>query len=395
MNPSIEPIPFARPSLGAEEERAVIAVLRSGWLTTAGEAKAFEEEFAAAVGAPHALAVNSATAGLHLALESLGIGPGDRVLTTPYTFTATAETARYLGAEPVFADIDPRSLNLDPLEAEKALKKDPAIKAIVPVHVGGLACDMEALCELARRYGAAVVEDAAHAFPARIGERHLGLWGDVGVFSFYATKTITTGEGGMIVTENEELARRMSIMRLHGIDREVWDRYRTVGSSWRYAVVEAGYKYNLPDLAAAIGRAQLKKAESFRERRREIAGRYLEAFADCDFLHLPADDPEHAWHLFIIRLDGQKLALERDGFAAGLQEAGIGTSVHYLPLHMMPYYRQRYGLSPEDFPRARNAYLQALSLPIYPGLSDEQVERVVEAVRSLGLRHLKERIHGR
>ncbi len=384
MNRNTEAIPFARPSLGSEEEEAVLAVLRSGWLTTAGEARAFEEEFAAAIGSPRALAVNSATAGLHLALESLGVGPGDRVLTTPYTFTATAETARYLGAEPVFADIAPDTLNLDPAEVERALARDPGIKAMVPVHLGGLPCDMHSLCDLAHRYDVSIVEDAAHAFPARLEGRHLGLWGDVGVFSFYATKTITTGEGGMVVTESEELAERISVMRLHGIDREVWNRYRSVGASWRYSVVEAGYKYNLPDLAAAIGREQLKKADRFLRRRREIAARYIEAFEPYDFLVAPAQGPEHAWHLFIMRLAPGWSSNERDSFLERLGEAGIGTSVHYIPLHLMPYYRRRYALSPEDFPRALDAYNRAFSLPLYPDLSNEQVERIIEEVVAAG-----------
>jgi dTDP-4-amino-4,6-dideoxygalactose transaminase len=317
------------------------------------------------------------------------------VLTTPYTFTSSAETARYLGAEPVFADIDPATLNIDPAEAERALQRHPEIKVILPVHLGGLACDMPALCELARRYGAYVVEDAAHAFPARQEGRHLGLWGDAGVFSFYATKTITTGEGGMVVTGNGQLAKRISVMRLHGIDREVWDRYRSVGSSWRYAVVEAGYKYNMPDLTAAIGREQLKKAEEFRRRRREIALRYLETLAPWELFTLPADDPEHAWHLFILRLAPEHSEQKRDELLEKLQQAGIGTSVHYIPLHIMPYYRKRYGLRPEDFPRALEAYRRAFSLPIYPGLSDEQVERITAEVIRAGTALLQESVHGR
>lgn len=392
MNPNTDQIPFHRPTIGAEEEEAVLRVLRSGWLTTAGEARAFEEEFAAAVGVKHAVSVNSATAGLHLSLEAVGVGPGDLVVTTPYTFTSSAEVIRYLGADPLFVDVRPDDLTIDPaLVAEAIERVEPKsergpVRAILPVHLGGHPCAMEELRASASRAGAAVVEDAAHAFPARHGGRALGTWGDTGVYSFYATKTITTGEGGMIVTDDERIAKRMSVMRLHGIDREVWDRYTSARPSWQYAIVEAGFKYNMPDILAAIGRVQLRRAEAFLARRREIARAYHELLADIDFLELPPPSNESSWHLFILRIRPELLRVSRDQMISELAESGVGTSVHYIPLHVMPYYRDRYGLKPDDFPVSWDAYSRAISLPIYPGLSDEHVARVAESIRAIGRR---------
>lgn len=387
----VSPIPFARPSLGAEEENAVLAVLRSGWLTTGEVTRRFEEEFSRYVGARHALAVSSATAGLHLALEAFGVKAGDLVVTTPYTFTATAEVIRYLGADPLFVDIDPRTLNISPDRVEDALRTPPEgrrIAAILPVHVGGLLCDMAALEEISGRSNIPIVEDAAHAFPATALGRSAGTFGAAGVFSFYATKTITTGEGGMIVTDDDRAAGRMSTMRLHGIDREVWDRYTNPRASWAYEVIEAGYKYNLSDLASAIGREQLKKAEGFRARREAIARRYREAFSELDCFIPPADGgEEHAWHLFTLRIAADKLEIGRDEFVEQLAARGVGTSVHFIPLHLMPYYQKRYGFKPEDFPNAWKAYLGVFSLPIYPSLHDDQVERVIREVTSIASSH--------
>lgn len=392
-------IPFARPSIGEEEERAVLEVLRSGWLTTAGQAKNFEKEFAEYTGASHTMAVNSATAGLHLALEAYGVTSGDRVITTPYTFTATAEVIRYLGADPLFVDIEPESLTIDAEGVERALQEHPGTKAVIPVHLGGQACRMNRIMESARRHGAVVIEDAAHAFPVTTEDGFLGRIGDAGVYSFYATKTMTTGEGGMISTENPEIARRIGVMRLHGIDREVWNRYTDDKASWKYDVVAPGYKYNLSDLAAAIGRVQLKKAEYFLEKRREIAEAYLEgleSLGGCDFLKLPGNPGKgkHAWHLFIVRLRLEELNIDRDDFIHRLQEAGIGTSVHYIPLHLMTYYRTRYGYRPEDFPRSLRAYQEAFSLPIYPAMGEEQIARVIDAVISTGKKHRRRKIFG-
>ena len=384
-----EPIAFHRPSIGMEEEEAAIRVLRSGWLTTAGEARAFESEFARAVGSRHAISVNSATSGLHLALEAAGVQRGARVITTPYTFTATAEVIRYLGADPLFVDISPDDLNIDPAGIEAAMAAQETVQAIVPVHLGGHPCAMERICDIARSAAVPVIEDAAHAFPAAIGKRSLGTLGAAGVYSFYATKTMTTGEGGMVVTDSDELARRMTVMRLHGIDREVWDRYTSRRPAWQYEVVAAGFKYNMPDLLAAIGRCQLRKANDFRDRRQRIAAQYSDRFADRDYLQLPPWSPEASHHLYILRLNTDLMRIDRDEYINRLAARGIGTSVHYIPLHLMPYYRDRYDLKPGDFPVSLDAFNRALSLPIYPGLSDEQVARVARTVLEIGDSALK------
>lgn len=394
MNRNIDNyIPFALPSIDGEEEEAVLSVLRSGWLTTGKEAYAFEQEFSRYVGSSFALAVNSATAGLHLALEALNIQPGDLLITTPYTFTATAEVTRYLDAHPLFVDIENDSFNIDPNEIEKQLeahKKTGKIKAIIPVHIGGAVCRMDRITQLARAYSCSVVEDAAHAFPSATDSGFAGTLGDAGVFSFYATKPITTGEGGMVVTDNEEIARRASIMRLHGIDREVWDRYQAKGhTSWKYDIVAPGFKYNMADIAAAIGRIQLRKAERLLRERKKIAAAYRTAFSDLDFLTCPGDHEGHAWHLFIICLDPQKLTIDRDRFVEKLMERGIGTSVHYIPLHMMDYYSNRYNLKPEDFPNALRRYSTCFSLPLYPGLTEEQISYIIESVQDIGRSYSK------
>ncbi len=392
MNRDTDFIPFALPSLGKEEEEAALRVIRSGWLTTGKETTAFEEEFAERVGARYALALNSATAGLHLGLEALGIGPDSAVITTPYTFTATAEAARYLGARIVFCDIGTSGFNMDPEILEKCLVQCQSegikVKAVLPVHIGGEPCRMTEIIALARRFGAAVLEDAAHAFPVKSDDgRWTGTSGEVGVYSFYATKTITTGEGGMLVTDDEKLAARVRVMRLHGIDRTIWDRYTADSSGWSYSVVEAGYKYNMTDLAAAIGREQLKKAGTFLDERRKIAMEYsaaLECIPGLILPGIPGEEKEHAWHLYIIGITSDA-GTGRDELIERLREKGVGTSVHYIPLHVMPYYRDLYSLQPQDFPNAWERYKISLSLPIFPGMSSSQVDRVIEAVKnSLG-----------
>jgi len=381
-------VPFSRPSLDHEEEEAVLAVLRSGWLTTGEVTAMFEKEFAHVVGTRHALALSSATAGLHLSLEAVGVGAGSVVLTTPYTFAATAEVVRYLGADPVFVDIDRATLNIDPARLEESLEKLAAagrrVSAIIPVHIAGLPCDMETIRHLSVKHGVPVVEDAAHAFPVRQADRYVGTFGDAGVYSFYANKTITTGEGGMVATDRDEVAARIRIMRLHGIDRDVWNRYTVPEASWKYDVVAAGYKYNLTDIAAAIGRVQLKKAEAFLTRRKAIARRYIAAFSALDFLSLPAWSENHAWHLFIVRIREKRLSLTRDQCIEELQKKGIGVSVHFIPLHTMTYYRERYGLKPDDFPAAVECYRACISLPLSASLSDDDVDRVIGAVTELG-----------
>lgn len=386
--PKSEPIPFARPSLGPEEEQAVLQVMRSGWLTTAGEATAFEAEFANYLDVPYALAVNSATSGLHLALEAAGVGPGDRVAMSPFTFTASAEVCRYCGAEPLFVDIGEESFLIDPERLRTALSAGDAstgpVKAVMPVHIAGQPCDMARIKKIARQWELHIVEDAAHAFPVEGESGAVGTLGEVGVFSFYATKTITTGEGGMVVTSSEDLAKRMRLMRMHGIDRDVWNRYRGAGHHWYYEVVEAGFKYNMPDILAAIGRVQLRRAESLKERRRLIAERYLQALSDREYLTLPKPNGDHAWHLFILRLDLEHLTIDRDEFMSRMGELGVGVSVHYVPLHLMPYWKRRLSLSPAMFPNASRRYEEVVSLPIWPDMSDDQVERTIAAVRAVG-----------
>ncbi len=386
MSPNTEFIPFARPVLGAEEEQAVLRVMRSGWLTTGHEAQLFEQEFAEYCGVPHAIAVSSATAGLHLALEALGIQPSDQVAVSPYTFAASAEVIRYLGADPVFVDIEPQSFNIDHDALRRVAARQP-IQAVMPVHVAGYPCRNPEIRDIAAQHGAVVVEDAAHSFPARDDGAIIGSQSDAGVFSFYATKTITTGEGGMLVCTDAEVSQRARVMRLHGIDRPVWNRYRAPAANHDYEVIAPGYKYNLPDLLAALGRVQLRRAEEFHKRRLHIAEHYLAALADCEELQLPPHDRPQSWHLFILRLRLEKLAIDRDTFIALLGDAGIGSSVHYRPLHLMPYYRQRYALSPGDFPISLDTYRRSVSLPIYPALRDSEVERICIAVRAICRQH--------
>jgi dTDP-4-amino-4,6-dideoxygalactose transaminase len=376
-------LPFALPDIGDEEIAEVVDTLKSGWVTTGPKAQRFEADFSAFLGdaSLHSIAVNSATAGLHLALEGLGIGPGDEVITTTHTFTATAEVVRYLGADVRLVDIDPATLNIDPAQVEAAIT--PATRAIIPVHYGGLAADMPALLDIARRHGLKVVEDAAHALPTTCGGQLVGTLGsDATVFSFYANKTITTGEGGMLVTRDAALAKRARVMRLHGMNRDAFDRYTAKVPSWYYEVVAPGFKYNLTDIAAALGLQQLKKANAFQQARQRIAGRYHVAFADLPLILPPKAQrgDRHAWHLYALRLaDGA--CIERDRFIERLFDAGIGCSVHYIPLHLHPYWRERYALTPAQFPHSQKAYERIVSLPLYTRMSDADVQRVIAAVK--------------
>ena len=375
-------LPFALPEIGDEEIAEVVDTLRSGWVTTGPKAKRFEQAFADFLGEPslHAVAVNSATAGLHLALEALGIGPGDEVITTTHTFTATAEVVRYLGADVVLADIDPTTLNIDPAAVERAIT--PRTKALIPVHYAGLAADMPALIALARRHGLKVVEDAAHALPTTCGGRLVGtLESDATVFSFYANKTITTGEGGMLVTRDAALARRAQVMRLHGMNRDAFDRFTAKVPSWYYEIVAPGFKYNLTDIAAALGLQQLKKAHAFQQRRAALAARYDERLQGLPLVRPPRPAPgdTHAWHLYVVRLTDEA-KLGRDELIERLFAAGIGCSVHYIPLHLHPYWRDRYGLVPEQFPHSQHAYERMVSLPLYTRMSEADVDRVARAL---------------
>ncbi len=376
-------LPFALPEIGDEEIAEVVDTLKSGWITTGPKARRFEQAFTEFLGddSLQSIAVNSATAGLHLALEALGIGPGDEVITTTHTFTATAEVVRYLGADVKLVDIDPATLNIDPAAIEAAIT--PRTKALLPVHYAGLAADMPAILDIAKRHGLKVVEDAAHALPTTSAGRLVGtLESDATVFSFYANKTMTTGEGGMLVTRDPELARRARVMRLHGMSRDAFDRFTATVPSWYYEIVAPGFKYNLTDIAAALGLHQLGRSRGFQQRRAEIAAQYDAAFAGLPLVTPPKPQPgdTHAWHLYVLRLaDG--LPVARDAFIEALFAAGIGCSVHYIPLHLHPYWRERYGLRAEDFPHSQRAFERMLSLPIYTRMSDADVQRVVEAVR--------------
>jgi dTDP-4-amino-4,6-dideoxygalactose transaminase len=381
-------------------------VLRSGWLTTARESLAFEAEFAARLNSKaetpvKAAAVNSATSGLHLALEACGVGAGDVVLVPSYTFAATAEASLYLGAEAAFIDCAADSFLMDAGHFEKTARRlrdgktayesgGPAgkPKAVIPVHFGGLCCGMDAINSIAQRMGIAVIEDAAHAFPAYTqAGLPAGTLGDAGVFSFYATKTLTTAEGGMIVSRNPDIIKRVELMRCHGIDRNVWNRYTSGTASWYYEVVEAGYKYNLPDILAAMGRVQLGRADDLLNKRRHIAARYDAAFSSEPSFSIPPSDPGDARHLYPLRLNPAPASrahrVTRDDCIAKLKELGIGVSVHFIPLHTMPYYKKRYNLRAEDFPQAETAYKHVISLPIWPGMTDEQVDRVIDSVFKL------------
>jgi dTDP-4-amino-4,6-dideoxygalactose transaminase len=382
---SSEPfLPFALPELGEEEIAEVVDTLRSGWLTTGPKAKRFEADFGAFLGDPslQAMAVNSATAGLHLALEALGIGPGDEVITTTHTFTATAEVVRYLGADVVLVDIDPTTLCISPAAVETAIT--PRTKAIVPVHYAGLAADMVALLAIAKAHGLFVVEDAAHALPTTCGGALVGtLASDVTVFSFYANKTITTGEGGMVVTRDPLLAKRIRTMRLHGMSRDAFDRFTAKVPSWYYEIVAPGFKYNLTDIAAALGIHQLRRANEFQAKRERLAAQYDAAFAGLPLLTppRPAAGDRHAWHLYVLRLD-ETVTIGRDALIERLFAAGIGCSVHYIPLHLQPYWRDRYGLRAENFPQSQRAFERMLSLPLYTRMNEGDVERVAGAVRA-------------
>lgn len=377
-------LPFALPDIGEEEIAEVVACLRSGWVTTGPKARQFETEFAAYLGADvSAIAVNSATAGLHLALEALGVGPGDEVIVPTLTFTASAEVVRYLGAQPVFVDVDAATLNLDVAAVARAITE--RTRVIIPVHYAGLACDMDALLALAARHGVAVVEDAAHAFPTRHRGALVGALASAAtVFSFYANKTMTTGEGGMVVTRDPVLAARVRLMRLHGISQDAFARYVSRTPAWHYDVVAAGFKYNLTDIAAALGVQQLRKIDRFLLRRQQLARTYNEGLADLPLLLPPdaVDGGVHAWHLYVVRLRPDA-PLARDALIAALSERGIGTSVHFIPLHRHPYWRDSCGLDAADFPVAEAAFSAMLSLPLYTRMSDADQARVIAAVRGL------------
>jgi perosamine synthetase len=380
-------ISFHRPTIGLEESEAVQHVLDSGWLTTGPVTQQFEREFAAYVGSRYAVAVNSCTAALHLALDAAGISEGDEVLVPSYTFAATAAVVAHCGARPVLCDSVPGGFNMDPADAERRITE--RTRAIIPVHLAGEPCDLAAFQHLSEGNSFHLIEDAAHALPASYRDRRIGSISELTAFSFYATKSITTGEGGMLATNDEGYAKRASIMRLHGIRGDAWKRYTSEGS-WFYEVIDAGLKANMPDLLAAIGLAQLKKADAFHERRCQIARTYLARLGKLDELEMPPtgnSTKAHSWHLFILRLRPSTLEINRSEMIRQLKECGIGTSVHFIPLHLHPYYQQAFGYSKGDFPQAEDAYSRCVSLPIYPDMSNSEVERVIKTVEGIVMKN--------
>jgi len=375
-------VPFHAAAMGEEEVQAVSEVIRSGWLTMGARTFEFERQFASYVGAPYAIAVSSCTAGLHLCLEAVGIKPGDEVLVPTTTFTATAEVVTYLGARPVLVDIDAQTLNLDVIDA--ARKISARTRAIIPVHFGGQPCDLAQIQDLAQTHKLHVIEDAAHALPASYCGKPIGSISELTAFSFYATKTLSTGEGGMVTTSNEDYARRMQVMRLHGISRDAWKRYSAAGS-WHYEVVEAGYKYNLTDMQSALGIVQLSKCDVMNQARNRIAKCYTQEFSSIDALEIPEVLPDRttSWHLYVLRLRLDRLRTDRARFIQELGERGVTASVHFIPLHLQPFYQKSFDYKAGDFPVAEQEYQRCLSLPLYPTMTDEEVEQVIWAVRDV------------
>ncbi|PHM48215.1 DegT/DnrJ/EryC1/StrS family aminotransferase [Xenorhabdus miraniensis] len=377
-------LPFYIPDIGEEEINEVIDCLRNGWLTTGSKTKFFEHVFAQTFGEDlEAIAVNSATAGLHLALEAIGISPGDEVITTTYTFTATAEVIRYLGADPVFVDINPSTLMIDTTLIEEKITEKT--KAIIPVHFSGTTCDMDSIFKIALKYNLKIVEDAAHSLPATYKGQWIGsLPSDATVFSFYATKTMTTGEGGMILTKNKDIARRCRIMRLHGINRDVFDRYTSNKANWFYEIVAPGYKYNMPDIQASIGISQLKKLFFFQKKRQKIAEHYNNELKESPIILPPLglDGDMHSWHLYVIQLN-HDLDITREHFIDEMVKRGIGCSVHFIPLHLHIYWREKYKLSSMDYPNATKVYNRVVSLPLYTKMNNEDQCRIIESIRDI------------
>ena len=427
-------IPFYKPSIGAEEIAEVVDTLKSGWLTTGPKTKQFEREFADYLKHKHAVAVNSCTAALHLALEAIGLQSGQGVIVPTMTFAATAEVVRYLGGRPILVDCRTDDFNLDVADAERRIKAEIAaareVFAIMPVHYGGQIGDVAGVQTLARRYNLKIVEDAAHCCPAYYwdhgttgprdggpakaesrkqkaemesggtkgprtsspgpGWLHVGIGADISCYSFYANKTITTGEGGMACTNNDEYADRMRIMSLHGISKDAWKRFTAEGS-WYYEIIAPGYKYNLTDIAAAIGIHQLRKADLFHRRRTEIVRQYDASLEEVEEIILPQQQPDriHSWHLYVIRLKLDRLKIDRARFITELQQRGIGTSVHWLPLHMHPYYRETYGYAPQDLPTACSLYPELITLPLFPDMSEGDVAYVCDSIKQIVAANLK------
>ena len=389
-------VPFHKAAITKAEEDAVLDVLRSGWLTTGKYTLEFEKKFSQAVGGDDviSLAVNSNTSGMILAMEACGVKSGTAVITTPYTFVSTATCARHLNADVYFADVEKDSYSIDPEKIEEILIKDAKnghkVKAIVPVHIAGNICNMERILELAKKYSTSenkiyVIEDAAHSFPSPTKLGYAGTIGDAGVFSFYVTKTITTAEGGMVCTKNPELAKRMTMMRMHGMDRTTWDRYTSPRASWEYDIVAPGYKFNLPDVLSALGCCQLDRAVLFYEQRKAIVEQYNKAFSKLDFIKLPPDGEGNAWHLYLMRINPEKLTISREEFAKKLQGEGIGISVHFIPIFHFTYWKELYpDFTAKNYPNAETQYSQTISIPLYPDMPQEQVDYVINTVIKIG-----------
>lgn len=402
-------VPFHRAAITKDEENAVLDVLRSGWLTTGKYALEFEKKFSASVSDTDkmkearralslsdseiiSLAVNSNTSGMILAMEACGVREGTAVITTPYTFVSTAACARHLNADVFFADVEKDNYSIDPVKIEEILKKDTEhrVRAIVPVHIAGNVCNMHRIMELAQKYSTPehkirVIEDAAHSYPSPTELGYAGTIGDAGVFSFYVTKTITTAEGGMVCTRDSELARRMTVMRMHGMDRTTWDRYTSSRASWEYDIIGPGYKFNLPDILAAIGCCQVDRAQLFYEQRKRIVDMYNKAFSKLDFIRLPPDGEGNSWHLYLMRIIPEKLKITREEFAKKMQEAGLGISVHFIPIFHFTYWHELYpDFTAENFPNAERQYNNTISIPLFPDMTDEQAQLVIDTVIKIG-----------
>ncbi len=375
-------VPFHKPYITDEEIDGVVDSIKSGWLTMGPKTIKFEEQFRDYVGSGNAVSMNSCTACLHLALKAVGLKGGDDVIVPAMTFTATGEVVTYFNARPVLADIDEETFNIDPAEIEK--KMTPKTKAVIPVHFAGQPCDMDEISDIALFHNSYVIEDAAHAFPALYKYKTIGSYGDITCFSFYATKTLSTGEGGMATTDNDEFADKMRILRLHGISKDAWKRYSAEGS-WYYEVTEAGYKYNMTDIQASLGLAQLKKSDWMWKRREEIALEYDAAFKACEELVTPLvrADRDSAWHLYVLKLNLEMLTIKRNRFIEELKDRGVGTSVHFIPLYRHPFYSKTFGYEPKDFPKSEHAYERILSLPIYPAMTHDDVNAVIESVEDV------------
>ncbi|TDI76011.1 MAG: DegT/DnrJ/EryC1/StrS family aminotransferase [Bacteroidetes bacterium] len=384
-------IPYCRHSIDREEIDEVVLTLKSSWLTSGPKTQSFEKDFADYIGCEHAVAVSSCTAALHLGLSVYGIGAGDEVITTPLTFCATAEVIEYQQAKPVFVDIEPKTFNIDPKLVEEKISS--RTKAIIPVHYGGIPCDMSSIYDIAEKHNLKVIEDAAHAMGSIYQNRKIGSFGNPTAFSFYPTKNMTTVEGGVVTTNDAEIAEKLRVLSLHGISKDAWKRYSSQGQ-WYYEVHQLGYKYNFTDLQAALGIQQLKKLNNFNSIREKYAKIYFEALKDVPELQLPQvyhdyfgglyqDGFKNSWHLFVLMLEPGRLKIDRAQFIEELKTRGVGTSVHFIPLHVQPYYSKKYGYKAGDFPAAETVFSKIISLPLYPKLTLDEMERIISAVKEL------------